>query len=131
MKWPDDRAREEFAWLRLMARVKYDDYQDFLAGVRFVESLAKWLQQFDSDERFAVVYLLDDFMGTGTSFLRFDKEKKEWTGKLRRFRDSAHRAIRDLAHDSPFEEGWELCVHHYLANFRAAKDAKVHLGEAQ
>ncbi len=51
MSWPDDRARQEFAWLRLMARVKYDDYQDVLAGVRFVESLAKWLQQFDSDER--------------------------------------------------------------------------------
>jgi hypothetical protein len=51
MGWPDDRARAEFAWLRLMARVKYDDYSDFLAGVRFVESLVQWLQQFEPNER--------------------------------------------------------------------------------
>ena len=29
MSWSDDRAREEFRWLRLMARLKYDGYRDF------------------------------------------------------------------------------------------------------
>ena len=51
MGWDDERARREFAWLRLMSRMKYDDYQEFLAGMRFVESLADWLQQFNQDER--------------------------------------------------------------------------------
>lgn len=51
MDWDDDQAREEFAWLRLMSRMKYDDYQEFLAGMRFVESLADWLQQFKPEER--------------------------------------------------------------------------------
>ena len=51
MKWDDDRARTEYAWLRLMSRLKYDDYRDFLAGVRFIESLAQWLQQFTVQER--------------------------------------------------------------------------------
>jgi hypothetical protein len=51
MSWDTDQAREEFAWLRLMARMKYDGYQDFLAGARFVESLADWLQQFKPEER--------------------------------------------------------------------------------
>lgn len=51
MGWDDDRSREEFTWLRLMARFKYDDYQAFFAGVRFTESLAKWLQQFDIKDR--------------------------------------------------------------------------------
>ncbi len=252
MKWPDDRSRAEFAWLRLMARMKYDDYRDFLAGVRFVESLAKWLQQFDAaeretayhfirnqlvyigaaemqrlvesfyagtvqrhllqrvakqlgipkyrvwshpqgqatferlrrktlfmglsdgaridilrhtnvgvisneqaalttqldsdkwkdllkklrkdldqeDARFAAVYLIDDFMGTGTSFLRFNQDTQEWTGKLARFRDSAQRAIRDLGADRPFEEDWELCAHHYLASHKAAGDARARTQEA-
>lgn len=29
MNWSDVRAREEFEWLRLMARLKYDGYRDF------------------------------------------------------------------------------------------------------
>lgn len=51
MAWSDERAREEFLWLRLMARLKYDGYRDFQAGMRFVESLATWLQQFAPEER--------------------------------------------------------------------------------
>lgn len=51
MNWDDERARSEFAWLRLMSRLKYDDYQEFLAGMRFIESLADWLQQFHPSER--------------------------------------------------------------------------------
>lgn len=51
MNWDDEQAHEEFRTLRLMASVKYDGYRDFEAGVRFLESLAAWLQQFDPDER--------------------------------------------------------------------------------
>lgn len=51
MQWSDERARDEFEWLRLMARLKYDGYRDFQAGARFVERLAAWLQQFAMDER--------------------------------------------------------------------------------
>ena len=51
MKWDSERSRHEFAWLRLMSRMKYDGYQDFLAGKRFVESLAAWLQQFEETHR--------------------------------------------------------------------------------
>ncbi len=51
MAWTDEQAREEFRWLRLMARLKYDGYRDFQAGMRFVESLATWLQQFAQAER--------------------------------------------------------------------------------
>lgn len=59
MKWPDDddRAVEEFRWLRLMSRLKYDGYQDFSAGVRFIESLATWLQQFEHAEEREKAYL--------------------------------------------------------------------------
>jgi hypothetical protein len=46
MGWEDEENRNEFAWLKLMAAVKYDDYRDFLPGMRFLENLAAWLQQF-------------------------------------------------------------------------------------
>ena len=51
MQWDDDESRKEFRWLKLMARLKYDGYRDFQAGMRFTESLATWLQQFDQEER--------------------------------------------------------------------------------
>lgn len=51
MQWDNERARNEFSWLSLMSRLKYDTYRDFLAGVRFIESLADWLQQFPPGER--------------------------------------------------------------------------------
>ena len=51
MSWNDERANDEFKWLRLMARLKYDGYRDFHAGMRFIESLANWLQQFEQQDR--------------------------------------------------------------------------------
>ncbi len=51
MGWDEDRSRSEFSWLRLLSRMKYDGYQDFLAGMRFIESFCDWLQQFAADER--------------------------------------------------------------------------------
>jgi len=51
MAWEAGQDRKEFAWLRLMSQMKYDGYQDFLAGARFVESLSDWLQQFSQEDR--------------------------------------------------------------------------------
>lgn len=51
MGWSDDEAEAEFRWLRVMARLKYDGYEDFRAGARFLESLATWLQQYDRADR--------------------------------------------------------------------------------
>jgi hypothetical protein len=242
MNWSDDRARREYQWLRLMARLKYDGYRDFQAGMRFVESLATWLQQFKPEERetayaflretlvyigpgemlrlveqfyprtvrdrlirtvaaergippyrvlanseareaadrlrretlfmglsdgaridtirhanagllsneqfvqgtqvdtekwkdlldnlrsdlrdpkarFRLVYLVDDFAGTGTSFLRYDEASAKWKGKLLRFADSVAGALQDLEGDALFEDGWEICIHHYVASSAAA-----------
>ena len=241
MEWTDGQARKEFDWLKLMARLKYDGYRDFQAGMRFIESLATWLQQFKQHERetayafvrrtlvyigpremqrlveqfyprtvrerlvrtvatergirshrvlidedartaserlrrqtlfmglsdgaridtirhansgwlgneqfvqgtqvdiekwrdlldnlrddlndpharFRLVYLVDDFAGSGTSFLRFDEETKKWKGKLLRFKDSVERANDALDGDKLFEDGWELCIHHYVASSAA------------
>ncbi|WP_234902066.1 hypothetical protein [Agrobacterium rubi] len=44
-------ANREYAWLKMMSSIKYDGYADFRAGVRFIESLAVWLKQFDKADR--------------------------------------------------------------------------------
>ena len=253
MNWPDDRARDEFQWLRLMARLKYDGYHDFHAGMRFVESLVTWLQQFRSSQeretayafvrrtlvyvgpsemqrlveqfyprtvrdrlvsmvaaecgiqryqvladpdaramekrlrrqtlfmglsdgaridtirraysgvlsneqfvsstqvdtekwkdlldnlrqdlkdpgaRFRLVYLIDDFTGTGTSLLRFDEERNKWKGKLIRFRDSVKRANESLRDDDLFADAWVLGIHHYVASSAAVEAIRKRLSEA-
>ncbi len=249
MHWTDDRARQEFEWLKLMARLKYDGYRDFQAGMRFVETLATWLQQFEPPDRetayafvrrtlvyigpnemhrlveqfyprtvhdrlvrtvaaqydippyrvlahadaraaterlrrqtifmslsdgaridtirrtnsgllvndqlvpstqvdtekwtdmlshlrrdladpsakFRVVYLIDDFAATGTSFLRFDEAKSAWKGKLFRFRDSVQQANAALGTDKLFDDDWELCIHHYVLSAAAAKGIEERL----
>ncbi len=46
MDWtPEDVARERPV-LQALASLKYDEYQQFSPGMRFVESLAIWLEQF-------------------------------------------------------------------------------------
>jgi len=53
MDWNEETATREYAWVRLIARLKFDGYRDYLAGVRFAESLAGWLSQFDPKHRAA------------------------------------------------------------------------------
>ena len=68
MSWTDDQAHDEFARLRLLASLKYDGYRDFEAGVRFIESLASWLQQFQPDERDTAYQFVTDrlvYIGPG------------------------------------------------------------------
>lgn len=51
MNWDEETATREYAWVRLIARLKFDGYRDYLAGVRFSESLAGWLSQFQPEHR--------------------------------------------------------------------------------
>lgn len=42
---------KEFDWVLFMSKYKYDGYRDYLAGARFLESLCKWLLQFEQSDR--------------------------------------------------------------------------------
>lgn len=247
MNWDDARAREEFEWLRLMGDLKYDGYQDFRAGSRFVERLAAWLQQFevadrevayafvrtalvyigpnemdrlvqqfyprtlqqqlvaavaaergvmgfevradpdaasrldvlqrqtlfmglsdgarldvirhhhagvlkneqfllgtqvdeekwldlleslrddlkDSDARFRVVYLLDDFVASGTTFVRWDASSNKWKGKLRKFHESLGMVNEAVG---VVDDDWKLCIHHYVASSLGRSNLESHVG---
>lgn len=52
MGWDDELiVRDKGSKLVFLAQYKYDSYQRFAPGKRFIESLALWLNQFDQDDR--------------------------------------------------------------------------------
>lgn len=76
--------------------------------------------------RFEVVYLIDDFTATGTSFLRAGKLPGEWKGKLKKFSDSIAPVKSDI-----FSPNWSLCVHHYIASHAATLKLEANLAASR
>lgn len=60
MAWGPADVAEERPRLEAMARYKYDEYQQFSPGMRFLESLALWLDQFASlgERRIAYAFIM-------------------------------------------------------------------------
>ena len=48
MEWTPDEIDKERPLLQAMANLKWNEYQQFAPGTRFLESLVKWLQQFET-----------------------------------------------------------------------------------
>jgi hypothetical protein len=53
LHWAPNDVAKERPLLQAMASLKYDEYEQFSPGLRFVESLALWLNQFDPADRHA------------------------------------------------------------------------------
>jgi hypothetical protein len=51
MDWDVERFGHEVARLQMLATMKYDEYGGYRPGVKFAENLARWLEQFQPDER--------------------------------------------------------------------------------
>jgi hypothetical protein len=63
MGWDDDAAIEFVPKLQLLADFKYDQYQRFAPGKRFIESLALWLNQFKTaDKTAALDFVLNELV---------------------------------------------------------------------
>jgi hypothetical protein len=58
MGWDATSVAEQLPVLQALSTLKYDDYQQFSPGMRFVESLASWLRQFSSAEEREMAYSL-------------------------------------------------------------------------
>jgi predicted transport protein len=56
MEWDLPRANEEFKWLRLLVDYKYDHYQGYSPGARFLIHLINWLKQFPDTNNRQVAY---------------------------------------------------------------------------
>ncbi len=61
MGWEDEQqVAANVPKLQLLADYKYDSYQQFAPGKRFIESLALWLNQFSPDDRDAALKLVTE-----------------------------------------------------------------------
>jgi len=61
MGWQDEATVLHYVpTLQLLADYKYDHYQRFGPGKRFIESLALWLNQFDAPDRLAALEFVTD-----------------------------------------------------------------------
>jgi hypothetical protein len=56
MEWSQEDVARERPILQAMAAYKYDEYQQFFPGMRFVESLGLWVSQFKSAEEKRIAY---------------------------------------------------------------------------
>lgn len=56
MNWDPGKISSERSSLEIMAKYKYNTYQGFSPGMRFLESLALWLQQFNTPEERNIAY---------------------------------------------------------------------------
>jgi len=55
MGWQPNEVAAIVPRLQVLARLKYDEYEGFSAGVKFSESLAWWLMQFEPADRNAAI----------------------------------------------------------------------------
>lgn len=56
MGWSLDEVSTQRPLLQSLANFKYNEYQQFSPGIRFVESLVLWLKQFESSEEKKIAY---------------------------------------------------------------------------
>lgn len=54
--WDLSKMIEETNNIQIISEIKYDDYQQFTHGMRYIESLALWMRQFESKEDREIVY---------------------------------------------------------------------------
>lgn len=73
----------------------------------------------DPEKKFDTLYVIDDFSGSGTTFIR--QSGDEWKGKLPKLWRSMEEARSKLRDDFPIVTSPAVHVHHYLIT-RLAKD---------
>ncbi|OKH72775.1 hypothetical protein EB72_20130 [Mycobacterium sp. SWH-M1] len=84
----------------------------------------------DPEARFGAVYLIDDFVATGTTFFRIDQKSGVPKGKIVKFAKSLEKAVDDLG-SQIFEDDYRVNVHHYVgtASAIAALGDRLRAGE--
>lgn len=65
MGWNEIELAQENPDLQTLSEYKYDEYQQFFPGMRFIESLSLWLNQFDENDK-SIAY---EFVKTKTIFI--------------------------------------------------------------
>ena len=66
LSWDNLKVKENVRMLEDFAELKYDQYQQYEAGSRFIENLATWLDQFSSQEDKSIAF---DFVKNALVFI--------------------------------------------------------------
>lgn len=56
MQWDSSQIRKERPLIQALSNFKYNEYQQFSIGTRFIESLVKWLKQFETQSEREIAY---------------------------------------------------------------------------
>lgn len=56
MNWNAENVAHERPFIEVLSSTKYDNYQNFTTGMRFLESLALWLEQFETEKEKMLAY---------------------------------------------------------------------------
>ncbi len=60
MEWDTEDIKNYLTYLQTMAKFKYDNYQNYYPGRKFIESLALWVNQFEKkDRKLALDFIID------------------------------------------------------------------------
>jgi len=64
MKWNPEVISKELPLLQALSSFKYNEYQQFSTGIRFIESLVRWLYQFNeiSERKIAYDFILKNLI---------------------------------------------------------------------
>jgi hypothetical protein len=77
------------------------------------EVIAKLRAELDLETaKFERVFLIDDFVGSGKTLLRWEEGNKKWDGKLVKFYNES----RDYF-TTHFEKNFSVHIHHYMASY--------------
>src|SRR5258708_29553913 len=58
LNWSQEEISAERKLLQALGDFKYNDYHQFSTGIRFIESLMRWLKQFNTIEEKKIAYHL-------------------------------------------------------------------------
>ena len=116
MGWTDFRLAEERPWIEFIANMKYDAYDQYMPGTRFIASLVQWLSQFEEISERQIVY---DFVKKQLVFISstqiFYLVKLLYTTKIR---PEIRRRVAEEKNVSPFFIGKIESTEDYEAHIR-------------
>lgn len=122
MEWaPEDIARERPV-LQALALYKYDEYQQFSPGMRFVESLARWLEQFEEKAERQIAY---DFLRSRLVFISISEVHHLVSTA---YSDHVRPLLIEMAAEGLGLRPWQVCRISKSPQFRALQRQTLFLG---
>jgi hypothetical protein len=119
MSWSETEDIKYRSLLQTMASYKYDDYQQFSSGMRFIESLAQWLNRFESiaERKIAIDFIVDNLVFISNREMNqlvhgvyHDFIKKDLIEKVSNENDIARFKIKQITNSLEFKKLKRQCL---------------------